>query len=43
LVKDCAVNIDGMETKLNLNILPLGSYDPWNELVGKTFNYFKLS
>jgi predicted aspartyl protease len=27
LVKDCMITIDGMETSVDLNILPLGSYD----------------
>jgi predicted aspartyl protease len=27
LVKECIVIMDGMETKVDLNILPLGSYD----------------
>ena len=26
-IYDCEINIDGQSTKLNLNILPLGSYD----------------
>ena len=27
IVKDCKVNLNGFPTKVNLNILPLGSYD----------------
>ena len=27
IVKDCEVNLNGFPMKLNLNILPLGSYD----------------
>ena len=27
IVKDCEVNLNGFPTKVNLNILPLGSYD----------------
>ena len=27
IVKDCRININGLCTTLNLNILPLGSYD----------------
>ena len=27
IVKECEVNLNGFPTKLNLNILPLGSYD----------------
>ena len=27
IVKDCEVNLNGFLTKVNLNILPLGSYD----------------
>jgi predicted aspartyl protease len=27
LVKDCMITLDGMETSVDLNILPLGSYD----------------
>ena len=27
VVKDCEVNLNGFPTRLNLNILPIGSYD----------------
>ena len=27
IVKECEVNLNGFLTKVNLNILPLGSYD----------------
>ena len=27
IVKECEVNLNGFITKVNLNILPLGSYD----------------
>ena len=27
IVRDCEVNLDGLTTRINLNILPLGSYD----------------
>ena len=27
IVKDCEVNLNGFPTRINLNILPLGSYD----------------
>jgi hypothetical protein len=44
MVKYCTINMDGMETNLDLKILPLGYYDllvgmDWIE---KTFNYCKL-
>ena len=28
IVKECEVNLNGFPTKVNQNILPLGSYDP---------------
>ena len=30
IVKDCEVNMNGFPTRINLNILPLGSYDILN-------------
>jgi predicted aspartyl protease len=27
LVKDCSINMNGLNTKVDVNIIPLGSYD----------------
>ena len=48
IVKDCEVNLNGFLTKVNLNILPLGSYDvhigmEWLEQHHAMLDYLHMS
>jgi predicted aspartyl protease len=44
LVKYCPIDMNGLNTKVDVNIIPLGSYEcsNWHGLVGKTPCYPRL-